>query len=211
MKKYYSLFPILLLFAIISCSDQPVKIACVGDSITAGSGLKSPSKSAYPVILDKLLGPEYKVLNFGRGGATMLKNGNWPYWNVKEFSNVFAEEPDLIIIKLGTNDTKPVNWDPGMFIESYRAMIDTFMTISTQPSIFLCLPVPAHFDQWGINDSTIIHGVIPAVEQIAEEYGLPLINLYEPLKKYPQYFPDGIHPNEEGMKVMAKVIAEEIK
>ena len=210
MKSYKILFAVLLLLALLSCSTQPIKIACVGDSITEGSGLAVQSKTAYPVALGELLGPDYSVLNCGRSATTMSRNGDFPYWIAKEFSNVFADSPDIIVIKMGTNDTKPQNWNIDDFMNSYQAMIDTFNTISSNPKIFLCYPVPVYETNWGINDSTLIAGVIPAIEKIAAKNNLPVIDLYHAMQNQAENFPDGIHPNEKGAAIMARLIKQEI-
>jgi len=211
MKNYMFLFAVMLSLALFSCSPGPVKVVCVGDSITEGSGLEVQSKTAYPVALGKLLGDDYSVLNFGRSATTMNRNGDFPYWIAKEFSNVFAALPDIIVIKLGTNDTKPENWNADDFMNSYQSMIDTFNTIASKPKIFLCYPVPVYEIKWGINDSTVMAGVIPAMDKLAARYNLPVIDLYHGLQNQAGNFPDGIHPNEQGAANIAKLIAEELK
>jgi alpha-L-fucosidase 2 len=197
-----------LLFA-ASCS-QTIRIACVGDSITEGSGLKCPSKTGYPVVLDSILGPKYAVLNSGRSATTLQKQGDFPYWICKEISNTFAYKPNIIIIKLGTNDTKPRNWDANNYEKDYQALIDTFKTIPTHPKIYLCKPVPAFKTKWGINDSTVKNGVIPIIEKLAKTNNLPTIDLYTQMQNQGKNFPDSIHPNEKAAKAMALIIAKEI-
>src|SRR6201999_1364973 len=56
--------------------DHPIKVACVGDSITQGAGA-GPGKS-YPDQLQGLLGDKWVVKNYGVGGRTMLKKGEAP-------------------------------------------------------------------------------------------------------------------------------------
>jgi alpha-L-fucosidase 2 len=193
--------------AIVSCKSTPIKIACVGDSITEGYGLAIQSKTAYPVVLDSLLGEGYEALNLGRSATTLQKKGDFPYWIAKEFSSVFAFHPDIIVIKLGTNDTKPYNWNAADFSNDYQALIDTFRTLSPEPKIFLCYPAPVFRSNWGINDSTVVHGVIPAISRIAEVNNLQIIDLYNGLKDQSVNFPDGIHPNEEAARALASLIA----
>lgn len=204
---------IAVIFSIItSCSHSidEIKIACVGNSITEGASIKWESRFGYPVILNSILGEGYSVLNCGRSAATMLKKGNLPYWNTNEFSNVFAFHPDIIVMKLGTNDTKLEHWNAADFEKDYQAMIDTFNTIPTNPKIFICLPVPVYEDKWGINDSTLQAGVLPAIQKIAKANNLPIVDLFSALNNHPEYFPDGIHPNEKGAKVMAEAVAKVI-
>lgn len=208
MKNKHLIFLLILTSLItISCKSEKKKIACVGDSITEGYGLANQSISAYPTVLNKILGNEYSVLNCGRSATTLSKTGDFPYWIAKEFNCVFAYEPDIITIKLGTNDTKPNNWNKEEFKKSYQQMIDTFQTIQSKPKIYLCFPVPVFKTVWGINDSTVVNGVIPAIEEIAQKNNLKIIDLYNPLLEYGSHFPDSIHPNEEAEKYMAQIFA----
>ena len=90
--------------------DGPVKVACVGDSITFGAGVENRAVNAYPQVLDRLLGERARVANFGRSGATLLKQGDYPYWEREQFTQATEFQPGIVIIKLGTNDSKPQNW-----------------------------------------------------------------------------------------------------
>src|SRR5258708_5266746 len=60
-------------------SRPATKLACVGDSITYGAGIKDRAHDSYPAQLAHMLGDEYKVRNFGVSGATLLKKGDRPY------------------------------------------------------------------------------------------------------------------------------------
>ena len=86
----------------------PIRVACVGDSITQGAGA-DPGKS-YPSQLQSILGDKWQVKNFGVSGRTLLKKGDAPYWNEEAFKDAQDFKPDAVIIMLGTNDTKPPNW-----------------------------------------------------------------------------------------------------
>ena len=141
----------------------------------------------------------------------MQKKADLSYWNCNEFYNVFAFEPNIIVIKLGTNDSKPQNWNEENYVRDYQSLIDTLKTISSQPKIYLCLPVPAYNHAWGINDSVIVAGVIPSIQKIAQANNLMVIDLYKAFSNHVEFFPDSIHPNEKGARAMAEVIANEIK
>lgn len=210
MKKLLSIL-IIATISLTACQKKhTVKIACVGDSITEGAGVWPQSELAYPVVLDSLLGDTYTIMNLGRSATTMLRDGDFPYWTAKEFSNVFAYNPDLIVIKLGTNDTKPQNWDAVKYEQSYQAMIDTFKTMPSNPEIYVCLPVPVFKTKWGINDSTVVNVVIPTVKKIARRNNLPVIDLYNPMLDKGEMFFDSIHPDAKGAAAMAEIIAVEI-
>ncbi len=198
------------LILLSACSTAPVKVACVGDSITEGYGLTKQSETGYPVVLNKLLGKKYTVQNCGRSATTLQKEGDFPYWIAKEFSNVFAYSPNIIIIKLGTNDTKPQNWNAERYERDYQSMIDTFRTIASDPEIFLCYPAPVFYTRWGINDSTVTNFIIPIIDNLASKNDLKIIDLHKGLNDQAENFPDGIHPNEPAAAKMAAIIAEEI-
>lgn len=203
---------LIVAIGLISCTEKKeIKIACIGDSITEGSKIAIQSKYSYPVQLDSILGDGYSVLNCGRSGATLLKKSNLPYWDCNEFYNVFAFEPDVIVIKLGTNDSKPFNWNEAAYSLDLQSMIDTLNTISTKPKIFLCLPAPAFNHAWGINDSVIQAGVIPTIQKLALTNNLSIIDLNKPLMNHVEVFPDSIHPNEVGAKMMAEIVAKNLK
>lgn len=210
MKRLSIIGIFLIVLAFFSFSKD-IKVACVGDSITEGYGLTCQSKNGYPVVLDSILGQGYTVLNSGRSATTLQIKGDFPYWICKEFSNVFAFEPDIIIIKLGTNDTKSHNWHADNFKKDYQSLIDTFQTINPKPRIYLCLPVPVFKTVWGINDSTLVNGIIPIIEKLSKSNNLPVIDLYHNMKGQGSNFADSIHPNEQAVKVMASIIAKAIK
>ncbi len=185
----------------------PVKVACIGNSITYGSGIDDRPRDSYPSQLARMLGKKWEVRNFGVGGRTLLKKGDYPFWNEEAYAQAKAFLPDVVVIKLGTNDTKPQNWKySGEFLADYRAMVKELKALSSHPKIYLCKPVPAYSNRWGINDSIIVHGVIPAVEKLAKEENLPVIDLYSALSGKASLFPDQIHPNAEGAGLMAKAI-----
>lgn len=211
MKQIQLIVLFSSLLFLLSCSKEEVRIACVGDSITEGYGLAVQSKTGYPVVLDSMLGVGYSVLNLGRSATTLQKHGDFPYWIAKEFSDVFAYKPNIIVIKLGTNDTKPNNWNSVNYKADYQSMIDTFKTISTNPQIYLCYPVPVFETKWGINDSTVVNGVIPVIDELAKRNNLRVINLYHGMNNQKVNFPDGIHPNEEAVKQMSGIVAEALR
>jgi len=182
-----------------------IRVACVGDSITYGHGIKNRLKASYPAQLGGMLGDQWEVRNFGVSAATMLKQGDLTYWKQSAFKEVLAYNPHVVIIKLGTNDTKPQNWKfKDEFARDYLDMIDQFSALPARPRIWICYPVPAFAEQWGINEFVIKNEVIPIISQVARKARVPIINLYQPLSGKPKYFPDDIHPNAEGAFLVAK-------
>lgn len=184
--------------------SSAIKVACVGDSITFGSGIANRDVNSYPAQLGRMLGEKWEVRNFGVGGATLLKKGDKPYWTTGAIDNAMKFRPDVVIIKLGTNDTKPQNWQhKRQFAGDYLDMITKFRTANKDVRIWLCLPVPAFPERWGIRDSVIKDELVPIIQQLANQENLPTVDLYKALTDRADLFPDKIHPNTEGASIMA--------
>lgn len=191
-------------------TEQPalLRIACVGDSITYGSGIKDRNVNSYPAQLSATLGKNTIVRNFGVSGATLLKKGNKPYWNQPKYKEALEFKPDVVIIKLGTNDSKPKNWKhKADYIPDYIELIKNFQTLESQPTIWICYPVPAYPGRWGITDSVMKEEVIPMINEVSKQTGAEIIDLYSALSDKKEMFPDTVHPNAAGAKVMAEKIS----
>lgn len=210
-------------------AKDAIRVACIGNSITDGSGIDMASQHGYPAILQQKLGKDYWVKNFGVGGRTMLNKGDRPYMNELAWRDALAFQPDIVIIKLGTNDSKPQNWQHGAeFKQDLVQMITelcpelaqlpknkkkrskALAEVKTQ--IFLCTPIPAFKSTWNINDSVIVNGVIPVQQEVAKEYGLQVIDLHTLFANDgDKMVADGIHPNADGARRMAEIIADALK
>ena len=208
MKKLkFFLLSGAVLFATSCALAQVIKVACIGDSITEGANVNNPSLDAYPVVLGRLLGTNYATRNFGGGGRTLLKHGDYPYWNEAAFANATNYAPDIVTIFLGTNDSKSYNWRyRDEFAPDLRAMIDVFAALPSHPRIFICQPVPAYGMAFDINPNVIKNQIIPIIKQVAREKNVATVNLYTPLSGRPDLFPDLIHPTASGYALIARVL-----
>lgn len=186
---------------------ETIRVACIGDSITFGASIKNRTKDCYPAQLGRMLGQRWQARNFGVSGATLLKKGDLPYWDQQAFKDALAYNPHVVVIKLGTNDTKPQNWKfKDQFAADYADMIDCFAELPSKPRIWICQPVPAYGERWGISEKIVKNEVIPLIKQIARSKHVPVIDLFTPLSDKPELFPDRIHPNAKGAHAMAKEI-----
>ena len=185
----------------------PVKVACVGDSITFGSGIRNRDRDSYPAVLGRLLGDKWVVHNFGVGGATLLKNGDKPYDKQKAYNDALALKPDVVVIKLGTNDSKPQNWKhKDEFAADYKALVDAFKKVNPKVRVYAALPVPAFPGNFGIRDDVIKGEIVPLEQQAAKDTAATVVDLYEALSGKKELFPDKVHPNERGAALMAATI-----
>lgn len=207
MKKQIIFLLLLALSVAGVAQEKKIKVACIGNSITYGAGIKDRKNDSYPVVLGKLLGEGYEVRNFGISGRTLLNKGDRPYMKEQIYQDALDYQPDVVVIKLGTNDTKPQNWVYGKeYPEDMQQMIKTLRKLPSHPRILLCYPAKAYRDDWGINDSIIVNGVIPGIDRIARKNKLKVVDLHTLTDGMIQNFPDRIHPNEEGAKVIAEAV-----
>ena len=190
-------------------ADGPTRVACVGDSITAGAGAE-PGK-AYPIQLQAILGNTWEVKNFGVSGRTLLKKGDHPYWIEKAFTAAQAYQPNVVVIMLGTNDTKSQNWvHQDEFYADYKELVETFKNLASKPKVFICRPPPVPgAGRFGINEANL-QLEIPMIDKLAAEEQVGVIDMHAALEGKPELQPDHVHPNTAGAAIMAQTVADAI-
>jgi len=210
MKKN-NLFIFCLFLGIISINiaTARTKVACVGNSIT---GFHQYPYYATP--LRQMLGDEYLVDNFGKGGSGVFKQyreelneHQWAYINSTECEAALAFNPDIVIIKFGANDANMNNFTKKdidgkqRFKDEYTLLIDKFRDLPTNPQVFICIP-PAMFYPngnlkdsltgnflGGFNNQAMTQYIHPAVKELAVELNIGLVDFYTPTKMHPEYMP----------------------
>lgn len=183
-----------------------IRVACLGDSITAATEF-----SDYPTILQSMLGSNYTVGNFGVVAATVLSDTDKPYISQTAFQDARQFQPNIVIVMLGTNDAHDTNYPSiDKFKADYEKIIDETLAFTSNPRIFLVKPPPIFANEFGHDNTNLVEGVIPRIEQIAHERGLPTIDVYNALVNHPEYFADGLHPNQDGARILASEIYKAI-
>ncbi|MCW4016196.1 MAG: GDSL-type esterase/lipase family protein [Candidatus Bathyarchaeota archaeon] len=171
----------------------------MGDSIT--------ELTNYPDDLQAMLGVGYIVGNFGVSGSTVLLDTYTPYMHQTAFIDAKNCLPDIVIIMLGTNDARTDNFQSiDNFVADYTMLINSIQSSKTKPQIFIVKPPPLFENELDLKSQNLLKGIIPRIEQTANALGLQVIDVYFALENHPEYFQDGVHPNNEG----ATVIAEQI-
>ena len=195
-------------------AQDKIKVACVGNSITYGSGVAEREKNAYPVRLQQMLGDAYEVGNFGKPGATLLNKGHRPYTQQQEYKDALAFAGDIVVIHLGINDTDPRNWPNyrDEFIGDYRSLMQSFREVNPKVRFLLARMTPLSDRHWRFESGTRDwHDEIQsAIECVAKAEGVQLIDFHEPLYPYPYLLEDAVHPNAEGAAILAKTVYEGI-
>ena len=209
MSKSRIILLLLSCFASGLICARPVRVACVGNSVTFGAGIENPEEK-YPSQLQSMLGDTYEVKNFGHSGATLLKKGHNPYWNLPELKEALSFQPDIVIIHLGLNDTDPRNWPRYRddFVRDYSRLIDTFRQSKPGTKVKICRMTPIFTGHKRFTSSTRdwYWQVQEAIETVAEINNVELIDLHTPLHRRPDLFPDALHPTGEGAEMIAKTI-----
>lgn len=202
----------LLLCAAMQVHAGTVKVSCVGDSITQGAG--SSGGQTYPVQLQALIGAGYQITNHGTSGRTMLGPGfgDFPYVSDANYLASSTYQPNVVVIMLGTNDSKPQNWaNKVQFEADATAMVTHYATLASKPQVYLVLCCPVYnAGGFGITSPIVQNEVLPILRTVAAKTSTPLIDVNTALSGHPEWFPDNVHPNNAGYAVLAQTVMNAI-
>jgi acyl-CoA thioesterase I len=175
---------------------EPIRVACVGDSITEGSG--------YPYKLRLLLGSDYVVGNFGVSGSTVSLDSSKPYMNESKFQDAINFNPDIVIIMLGTNDANPeISQNEESFETDYSKLVSAFEQLDGKQLIWVVKSPPIFANNSNFNNTYLEHNVFPQMDQLADQMNLPTVDMYNALGTHSDFFMDGVHPDDNGASIIA--------
>ena len=197
------------------------KIACVGDSLTYGH---SWTDEAFPVYLQQLVADQgCEVGNFGLNGASIT--GTNPslylkYTEQKQYTDSLAYDADVVVIMLGTNDSKDWKAAEPNFENWYIDLIESYQEKNPDVEIILVTAPPTlENNKFNIPNNVIKEQICPVQRDVAEELELPLIDFrqiceendggYESLLRTDAAF-DGVHLSVEGAQLLARLIFDEL-
>ena len=207
----------------VSYALAATNVACVGNSITEGYGIWSEKK--YPDHLQEMLGNDYAVTNFGVSSMTFagekIKGGdnNSSYWKTEKFKAALASSPNIVVIELGTNDSKYFMESEGanynylygqcektQLYTDYEALIDTFAHLPTNPEIYATLQPYSNNVGWAIMDTAIVSQINPIIKETAVKKGVNIIDLHTLFQTPAWFLDDSVHPNATGAQELAKIV-----
>ena len=191
----------LILFLTISYSitAETKKLLILGDSISAGYGLKKSEN--WVQLLDvslKLSGNELKIVNSSISGDTTIGG-------LSRIENDLAtHKPNYVLVELGGNDALR-----GYPVEKIKnnllKIIDAAFKAKANP-IIMQIRIPPNY---GKNYVAAFESIY---SEIAEEKNIPLLTfLLEKValdKSLMQL--DGIHPNQKAQQIIANQVKEEL-
>ena len=211
---------------VTNADAEPIRVACLGDSITAGARVDANTES-YPARLQGLLGDDYEVRNFGIGGATLIKTGRPNVW--RSLDEIQKFQPHVAIISLGTNDTvggRRKNWEQiDRFDDDLTKLIGALTDLATEPHIVVCTPTAMVLSTPGLSadrlaDLTVrktrLQELCARVRKLVAKHAekhVSLLELNPVLQDHPELLTekDGVHPNAAGYLAIAKVVAGHIR
>lgn len=212
MKK--TLLLLCLLLCTTAYAQKKIKVACVGNSVTYGAGIDNREVNSYPAQLQRMLGEDYEVINFGKSGATLLNKGHRPYCEQEEYKAALDFAGDLVVIHLGLNDTDPRNWPNyrDNFVADYLSLIESFRKVNPACKIWICrmTPISHRHPRFKSGTRDWYWQEQATIEEIASLGNTGLIDLQAGLYNRPDLLPDAIHPTAEGAGILAKMICREL-
>ena len=198
---------------------QKIRIACIGDSITFGAGLlfRGREKIVWTALLNGLLGENYQVLNYGISGATLQREGDKSYRDFPQLEKAKEAEASFYILMLGTNDSKPYNWDAQRYETQLSEWISELKEVDGAGRLILMTPpftCPVKGKKevaFDILNEVIRDEIRPIVMRTAAENDLQVIDLYAFTEGHGEWFADGVHPNKLGNQKIAEQIYAQLK
>lgn len=192
----------VLLAAALACAAlaaEPARtMVFFGDSITAGYGLDEPAEEAFPALIQKKLdasGRSWRVVNAGLSGETTsggLRRIEW----------VLRQPIDVFVLALGANDGLR-GIEPAISRRNLQGIIDRVRAKNPAVKILLAgMQMPPTLGPEYTRDFAMIY------PDLAEKNRLALVPfLLEGVGGTTEYNQaDGIHPNAEGHRMVAKTV-----
>lgn len=188
-------------------SETTTRVACIGASITFGRGLANRREECYPAVLQSLLGEQFTVRNFGYSGATAGRETNQPYWQTASFTSATRFDSQVAIVSFGVNDAQYENLpNLARFDRDLADLIEHFRDLPARPTVLLTLPLPVFEPCGGIDISTVGAVIEPNIQQVADALAVPTIDTRTPFLGRGDWFPDNLHPNAKGARLLAETV-----
>ncbi|HFH9837637.1 TPA: GDSL-type esterase/lipase family protein [Streptococcus suis] len=195
---------------VLTVGAGAIKVAAIGDSLTYGYGLENRIQDAYPCILAEMLGSHYQVSNFGLSGRSLQSTTDFPYLEEVNARLSLESEPDIVIIMIGSNDSRSLYWNRERFTEEFRQFVRLYQLLPSQPDVYVVVPPYVPTSRFGLDNSVIKEELQYIIPNIATDLGIKSINLYPLTEGHTDYYSDGLHLAPKGNRVIAEEIYRQL-
>ncbi len=174
-------------------------------------------RNAYPVQLQEMLGDGYAVRDFGVNAHAAQRAADFPYWESEAFAENASFAPDIVLIMLGTNDSRGNNWKGlSAFSRDYRDLIVHYLSLDSHPAVWLLTPSTlfrlgrSTKVRYGMDDGAL-REICGAITEIAGKLGCGFIDINCVTAGHPEAFRfDGVHPGAAGARLIARAVFETV-
>ncbi len=211
--------------ACIRCSKQDpmgvkqdgiTRVVCIGDSITAGGYWQS---------IGDHLGEGYEVLGYGVSGSTGLAAGldadtvPKAYIDQPEHATAKRRNADVLVVMLGTNDSKGVNAgkiradDGAQYRQDMIDLIEEYRAFNPNMKVIIAFPPTSFRPETanGISNDNIETLIIPNLQMVAQTVGADVVDTHTATENASEHFQDGVHPSDDaGRDLLASTVAEAV-
>lgn len=227
IKRLITLLTALITISSASDAKQsPTTVACVGDSITFGYGLK-PADKRYPQVLQELLGDKFAVKGFGNSGKTAGdypgQKGRW-YGSTNEHKKAVDYAADIYICNLGINDTGAW-WNADLFTKGYNDLFTAWKQANPKAKFFAwgklgpdyrgpvdkpafpgnCFTDVRKYSLVDNGSSAKRPEAEKLIKGVAKKHKVVLFDAYTLMANHPEWYTDGLHPLAEGARRIAEI------
>jgi lysophospholipase L1-like esterase len=196
--KLLLLFPLLFLSACGGDDDGndnsgPRTIITLGDSITADTNY--PGTPPWPELVQSQR-PEWTIINRARGNERVA--------SVRRKAAAISESPDVVVIMVGS--VNAIHFDLGSYQADLTAAIQSAQ--ATGAKVLVCTIPPMLGPRIGW--ASTVNRVNGMVRSAASATGATLVDVYSELQGQTERFPDGLHPDLDGQRIIAVAIREKV-
>ena len=216
-------------FALAICASaaEPIRVACIGDSITYGFGLADRAAESYPAQLQRLFNESapggYEVRNFGNSGRgiyldSMRGSEKRGFRWMPEHKAALAWKPDIVVCNLGIKDCGEYIKEfaggrrRGQFKDDYLALLEDYRRANPKVKIYIWTKLSPLAEGHRFHRSPEPFLMQADLEEVAKRMNAVGIDLQEPFREEMDeiFARDKIHPNAEGARIIAEKTFAEI-
>ncbi|MGD9612645.1 MAG: GDSL-type esterase/lipase family protein [Kiritimatiellia bacterium] len=201
---------VLLLFPFMAAAAQsqtPLRVACVGDSITYGDKLDARETECYPAALARLAQGRFQVGNFGVNGATAISTFFRTWTETLACRQALEFAPDVVVVMLGLNDLLGYRERLDDYPAALRDVVARFQARPSKPRLFLCTLTPIAPPEAAQDVNRLVRETMnPAIRAVAAETGAAVIDVAAVFPNRLDLLPDGLHPTPAGAEIIARAV-----